>query len=569
MRTVQQINDLLPKLDEHIADELEDQDLDFKQWDTQSIKKAVDLLIQNAICMANGGGGTVVFGVADRVESRKLAIKGVPLDVDVNLLKQAVYDRTDPKITPVFEELPVPEGTGRIIIMQIHPGIPPYTDTSGHGTIRVGKDCVPLTGTMRGKVSVVTGDTDFTAEEIHTSSNNLLSPVALEKLRDIARAENAPDDLMRLSDRELIRSLGLERNGNLTKAALLLAGTEEALREYVPGYNWTFLKMSSDTEYDNRDDHNWAIPASVMRVEEHILPYNPITTLRHGLFHFEYRTYPEVALREALMNAFCHRDYRIAGPVMIKLYQDRLEISNTGGFIGGVTANNILHHQPVARNPLLVQAMTQLRLVNRSNLGISRMYSSLLMEGKEPPVICESGDSVMMTFFRREISPAFRFFVEEESQAGRSLNVDSLLILQYLLKHREIDTTQASAICQHSEEQMREQLANMEQINYLERGGAKRGTYWSLSHKLVVTLGNDGNGGHHSRIEWNVAKTSILNILTERARHNEPGLSNAEIRQICHYDRNQVRRMVQELMMENPRVRMTGTTKSARYEMMR
>ncbi len=84
------------------------------------------------------------------------------------------------------------------------------------------------------------------------------------------------------------------------------------------------------------------------------------------------------------MNAFCHADFRIAGPVMVKLYTNRLEISNNGGFIGGITSGNILHHQPAARNPLLVEALTRMRLVNRSNLGVSRMYAALLMEGKEP-----------------------------------------------------------------------------------------------------------------------------------------------------------------------------------------
>ena len=72
---------------------------------------------------------------------------------------------------------------------------------------------------------------------------------------------------------------------------------------------------------------------------------------------------------------------------MVKLYSNRIEISNNGGFIGGINPDNILHHQPVVRNPLLVEALTRLRLVNRTNLGISRMFSKMLMEGKEPPVM--------------------------------------------------------------------------------------------------------------------------------------------------------------------------------------
>ncbi|MDO8946201.1 MAG: putative DNA binding domain-containing protein, partial [Desulfocapsaceae bacterium] len=107
MRNVDQIAALLLELDHRIADELEDQDLDFKQWDTQSRDKSVQMVVRMAVCMANGGGGTVVFGVADQVKGRKQAIIGMPMEIDINILKKAVYDQTDPKIMPVFEELNV------------------------------------------------------------------------------------------------------------------------------------------------------------------------------------------------------------------------------------------------------------------------------------------------------------------------------------------------------------------------------------------------------------------------------------------------------------------------------
>jgi ribonuclease R len=217
MRTLTNIEELLPELDHCIADELEDQDLDFKQWDTKSRDKAVKIVIQMAVCMANGGGGTVVFGVADHIQGRKNAILGVPPEIDANMLKKAVYDQTDPKIMPVFEELTVPEGTGRVLLMQVHPGMPPYTDTAGRGTIRVSKDCVPLTGTVRRKIGVETGETDYTAEPVAPVDSALLSATALEALRNQAGRERAPGDLLRLSDPELLSTLGLIKQGKLTR----------------------------------------------------------------------------------------------------------------------------------------------------------------------------------------------------------------------------------------------------------------------------------------------------------------------------------------------------------------
>ena len=213
MRTTAEIQELLEELNQRPAGDLEDQDLDFKEWKYKSLQTAVDAVIDVAICMANGGGGTVVYGVNDKVTGRGRAITGLPLEVDSNRLKKAVYDTTDPKLTPVFEDMYVPEG--RLLVMQVYPGLPPYTDTSGKGKIRVGTDCQPLTGTLRRRVMVETGETDYTAEEIPAKPDLLISPTAMEQLRGAAGRERASDDLLRLSDLDLLNAIGVLRKGRL------------------------------------------------------------------------------------------------------------------------------------------------------------------------------------------------------------------------------------------------------------------------------------------------------------------------------------------------------------------
>ncbi|UTW70478.1 putative DNA binding domain-containing protein [Anaerobacillus sp. HL2] len=63
----EEVHKLLDKLETSIADELESQHLDFKQWITRSFDDNIKLMLKMAVCMANGGGGSVVFGVADKV----------------------------------------------------------------------------------------------------------------------------------------------------------------------------------------------------------------------------------------------------------------------------------------------------------------------------------------------------------------------------------------------------------------------------------------------------------------------------------------------------------------------
>lgn len=566
MRTLSDIAELLSELEYQIADELEAQDLDFKEWNGRSLDDAARLVLDMAICMANGGGGTVVFGVADKVIGRSKAILGVPVAVNVDLLRKRVFDQTDPKLMPYFEELAVPEGTGRLLVMQVLRGLPPYTDTSGRGRIRIGKDCQPLTGSLRKGLSVETGETDFSAETISGDASSHLSPSAMEQLRKQARQDRAPEDLLNLEDLDLLAGLRLTRGGKLTRAGLLLAGREESLRDHIGSPGWTFLRMASDTDYTDRKDGLEALPMALARLEDQVMADNPIHTEKRGLFHFEYRTYPELALREGLLNAFCHRDYRQHGPVIVKQFSGRIEITSPGGFIGGVRPDNILHHPSVPRNPLLVEALIALRLVNRSNLGVPRMFKAFLLEGKEPPALSEAGDAVRLVFFKTNFSGELRLFVAEEEHVGRLLSADHLLIIHHLLHHAEITGPEAANLIQRSDREARETLTEMERhFAYLDRGGTGRGSYWSLLPVLHTRLALPGHPDRDRRLDWEAAKTRVLSLLKQRAEHGEPGLSNQELRQITRLGRKDIVALMTELREEDPHIAHPGLGRFARH----
>ncbi|GHT93999.1 ATP-dependent DNA helicase RecG [Betaproteobacteria bacterium] len=568
MRELTEIRALLMRLDEVEADALESQDLDFKEWPADD-RHAVRLAVDMAVCMANGGGGTVVLGVRDRIVGRSRAIPGVPATANPHQLKRDIYERTAPKITPEILELSVPEGSGRLFLMQVHGGLPPYTTTAGAGTVRRGKDCVPLTGDLRDRLMVERGESDVTAVLVPEPVEPLLSAAALERLRDMARQEQAPADMLRKSDVDLLGALDVLRDGRLTKAGLLIAGNVEAIARHLPNYAWTHERMKSATVYidraDGRETRALALPLALQALEARINADNPITTIEHGLFHLEFLAYPTVALREALLNALCHLDLRLASPVLVKQFQRKLEISNPGGMVGGITPANILHHPPLARNPLLVQALSKLRLVNRSNLGIGRMFEAMLIEGKEPPIIVDEESAVRVVFKRQETSTSFRQFITDEGKAGRLLDVDHLLVLRYLLDHTETDTAVAAELCQRRDAEMRDILDEMVQIyDYLERGGTGRGTWWRLKPELHRRLEGVGHAERDQRIDLDIAKTRVLNMLKARQQRGQPGLSNAEVREVTGYTRQQVNRLIHELEAEA--VHMVGLGRGARYE---
>jgi ATP-dependent DNA helicase RecG len=160
----------------------------------------------------------------------------------------------------------------------------------------------------------------------------------------------------------------------------------------------------------------------------------------------------------------------------------------------------------------------------------------------------------------------FRTFVGEEDKRGQRLSVDHLLVLQYLLRHGELDTATAAHICQRHETEARETLSQMARdFGYLERGGTGQGTYWMLTSDLHRRLSAPGHPERDRRIDWETAKTRVLSVLKKRSHQGEPGLSNGEIRQITHLDRHQVQRLMRELSAENPHISPPGRGRNARY----
>ncbi|WP_342547942.1 ATP-binding protein [Paenibacillus sp. FSL P2-0089] len=558
MKSKIEIISLLDQLDIVVADDLEGQDLDFKEWGNRSLNDNLSLMVKMAVCMANGGGGTVVFGVADRVRGKSNALIGVPYEVDVLTLQKCVYERSEPHITPVFEEIRIFEGTGRILLMHVYPGIPPYTLTDGAATIRQGKDCIPFTGTLRRQLVETTGQVDLTAEIVYEDWKDNISPSAVERIREMMSAERAPDGLKDLNDEDLLSSIGALKGNHLTKGAILLVGRPDAIARLVPEYRWSYRKMMSDTDYSHRDDGTQAIPIALHELERFIAVDNPMVTIESGLVHPEFSTYPRIALREALLNAFGHRDFRMIGAVMLKHYRDKLIITNPGQFIGGITPLNILHHPPVARNNHLMDLLDRLKLVNRSNLGVSRIYRSLLVEGKEPPIYREVGNHIELTFTASPLNTGFMNLINKVTESNQLVDVDHLLIIQYLMRHEDIDTHNAALVTQRSLEQARELLSRLaHNMNLIESVGRGRGRYYTLTRTAYEHLKGNMTYERQQSLDKEAIKIRLLSILRERE------LTNREIRQMTGLTSKQVQRVIKDLATDG--VKVIGHGMGARY----
>lgn len=543
--TPERILSLLALLNEQIADDLETETLDFKECPTEI--KLRELAKEMAICFGNASGGTVVFGVRERVVGCHKAIVGIDFAPDLEALNATLYDSIDPKLPVQFEWLMY--GPRRLLLMHVYPSMPPYTTTSGKGWMRIGKDCKPLTGSLLRQLREKAGLSDPTATILSVEEPlRAISPAALEILRREMRSIGAPSDLLACDDPDLCKKLGFLRDGQLTMAGLLVAGREEVIAVHAPNHEWKYSRMRTDTDYETQPvGGRDCILSALDKIMLLLGQNNPVTTVPSGLFHPEFPQYPTIALREALLNAFAHRDYSIPGMVFIRHYRDRFEINSPGGFAGGVTPNNILHHPPVTRNRYLVETvLLATRLVNRQNLGVPRIFRALLEEGKEPPAFDEIGQTVRVAFPGQKVDKAFKALLDVMINVqGAYLDVDDLLLLHFFRRRHEAHWNEVREAYPYDDRRLREKLASLEtNLHMLEHSGTGRGTTYRLSRRAAAVLSEGATYDMTRRLDKEAIKVRILSLLKDRP------LRNADIRGFTDLGRQQAYRLLKELETE-------------------
>ena len=136
-----------------------------------------------------------------------------------------------------------------------------------------------------------------------------------------------------------------------------------------------------------------------------IKPWNPVTEVSLGLFTSPVETFNGRAIREALVNAFGHRDYSMLGRVRVLIDDMGLTISNPGGFIEGISIDNLLTADPHGRNPCLMDALKRVGLAERTGRGIDRIYEGSLLVGKPLPDYSESVSYTHLDVYKRQYSP--------------------------------------------------------------------------------------------------------------------------------------------------------------------
>ena len=213
-----------------------------------------------------------------------------------------------------------------------------------------------------------------------------MDEAAIAAFRENWTRKAANPRLKKLSDRQLLRDCEAVTGEGVTYAALILFGKHSSLGRFLPQSETIFEYRSSDASgpAQQREEFRLGFFAFHNRIWELINLRNDKQHYQDGMFVFDIPTFNERVVREALLNAICHRNYQLAGSVFVRQYRDRLVVDSPGGFPPDISPENFLDRQS-PRNRRIAEILARTGLVERSGQGMNLIYELCVKEAKALP----------------------------------------------------------------------------------------------------------------------------------------------------------------------------------------
>lgn len=531
-------------------------DIEFKSWIKASgMKERISLAVDELIAFANCKGGTVYFGVEDNGE-----VTGCTGNYDLQALREAIYDKTRPPMFTEIDEIVYEEKT--VITITVEADGKTYATTDGRCLKRLGKNSKPYYPDEMSHIYSAIHTNDFSAQIIAESSLDDINLMVVYALKEKLRIRDSASTLPDLDDMAFLRDLKLIVNDNgqdkLTIAGLLFVGKEQSIQRLLPQAEVIYLHYSKDNleEYNLRMDMKQPIITVVDRLTEKIQNDNKIKNVQIGLFRLEVADFSEKVFQEALLNALSHRDYQQMGAVYVKHYPDKIVIENPGGFLDGITAENIITHPSSPRNKLIAETLQSLKYVQRTGQGVDIIYKEMVSMGKPYPVYRVFNDAVQLTIGSAMEDPDFvKFIVKEQDSKQISLSLSQLMILRYIVENRKIKLSDAQRIAQVSDEDARKCCTELMRFGLIEIVGKE----YMLTARVYEAVKSQVEYTRDKVVQYIKAKDMIMEYLS-----TNNSITNAIIRELCGFTKQQARTTI-EKMIKDELVTKVGAGPATKY----
>lgn len=506
-----------------------------------------ETLVKYCVALANEGGGRMILGVTDK---RPRRVVGSTAFRDLDRTKAGLTERLHLRI----EAEVIDHAEGRVVVFTAPTrplGVPIHY--RGAYWMRSGDSLVPMTPDQLRRI-LEEAAPDFSAEVCaKVAGLGDLDPEAVAVLRRLWDRRSPGQGIATRPAERLLADAELLVDGRLTYAALILLGTREALGRHLGQSEIVFEYRFSDAPgpaADRREFRQGFLPV-LDPLWERINLRNDLQHFQHGLFVWDVPTFDARAVREAVLNATSHRDYRSSASVFVRQFPRRIEIVSPGGFPSGITPDNVLWQQK-PRNRRIAEVLGKCGLVERAGQGFDLIYRECIRNGKRLPDFSHTdADWVWVTLHGEIADPEFLRFLEEIGQERLvAFGTDDFLVVD--LVHRERPVPEA----------LHTRVELLVEEGILERLGRGRGTRLLLSRRFYRRLGKAGVYTRKRGLDRETNKALLLRHVREGAA---TGCPMSELQQVLPaQSRDQLKRLLDDLRREG-RVRLVGQRRGSRW----
>ncbi len=430
-----------------------------------------EFMAECLVAFANGDGGLIVLGLEENGRPSEPIwddeAEGA-LKVAAEMCKPPVISRWQPVETP----------QGLLVGIQVSRSPELHSLEDGRVLIRSGSENRLLSGNEISRLANSKVAADFEADHVAGATQDDFDQDILDEY--LARREQR--GVSKVSPMaELLFEIGaVDTEGRPTVAGILLFGLNP--QAFMPQSGVVFVKFpsteprgeSGGAGYGRRAEINGPLARVIERTWNIVWEEMRVGAVVNNLEREELTEYPPFAVREALVNAVCHRDYRLSGrKIEVRMYSDRMEVISPGALPGYVTVDNIVEEH-FSRNPRLVNGLFQWGYIEELGLGIDRMIEEMVQGGHPPPKFSATPYSFTVTLSNvRERAAVPKW--------TRNMNERQAIALNFVRENGSITNREYQRLCDNvSAETLRLDLVDLVERGLLLKIGSKKGTYYIL-----------------------------------------------------------------------------------------
>lgn len=426
-------------------------------------------IIATAGAFANGAGGTIVIGVAPSGK-----VLGVDIGKDtLEALANSVQQQADPKLFPAISTVAVESRT--LIVVHVPTSAFKPVLVQGRGYKRVGRSNHVLSSNEWTRLFFTNKGASWDAGAVADATFDDIDENALRHFLRRAKHERNMAIALDTPLAEALAKLELLYEGKPNRAAILLFGKRPQRFFYPAELRCARFKGAEPIHFIDMKvmagDIIAQVPAAMEFIQRHIsMAAEIVATQVERIDRWEY---PLEALREAIINAVCHRDYCDSGNVQVRIFDDHIEVWSPGLLPEGITIPDLYRtHSSRPRNHRIAHAFFLINYIEQWGTGTLRMIELCKAEGLPEPEYDERSGAVVVSFKRGK---AMKKFHEGSEQSQREK-----MIFEYMKEHKRITAREYVKLLSVSTRTARRDLTELVTKGVLRRVGKNKGTYFEL-----------------------------------------------------------------------------------------